>query len=158
MSTPGAPGTSGSETPLAATAAPITKPRGYRRFGRLDRIQHLAMLTSFLVLAATGLPQKFIYANIPVLDSLIDFMGGIDRIRIVHRIAATLLMVVTVFHALDVAYRLIVRRAAPATRTCSTRSGPCASTWAWPRRAPGWTATPGRRRSSTGRSSGGRSS
>ncbi len=95
--------------PDAAVAAPA---RGYRRFGRLDRIQHLLMVLSFLVLAATGLPQKFIYANLHSIDVLIDFMGGIERVRIIHRLAATLLMVVTVFHLLDVAYRMIVRRAA----------------------------------------------
>jgi cytochrome b subunit of formate dehydrogenase len=87
--------------------------RGYRRFGRLDRIQHLLMLVSFLVLAATGLPQKFIYLNISTVDASIDLMGGIETVRIVHRVAATVLMVVTVFHLLDVAYRLIVRRLAP---------------------------------------------
>jgi cytochrome b subunit of formate dehydrogenase len=85
----------------------------HRRFGRLDRVQHLVMLVSFLVLAATGLPQKYIYANVPALDTLIGLMGGIEAIRVVHRIAATLLMIVTVFHVLDVAYRMIVRRAAP---------------------------------------------
>jgi cytochrome b subunit of formate dehydrogenase len=87
--------------------------RGYRRFGRLDRIQHLLMLVSFLVLAATGLPQKFIYLDIGAVDASIDLMGGIETVRIIHRAAATVLMVVTVFHLLDVAYRLIVRRLAP---------------------------------------------
>ncbi len=71
------------------------------------------MLVSFLVLTATGLPQKYIYANVPALDTLIGLMGGIEAIRVVHRIAATVLMIVTVFHVLDVAYRMIVRRAAP---------------------------------------------
>jgi formate dehydrogenase gamma subunit len=87
--------------------------RGYRRFSRLDRVQHLVMLVSFLVLTVTGLPQKFIYTNVPALDVLIDLMGGIETIRVAHRFAATVLMIVTVFHVLDVAYRLIVRRAAP---------------------------------------------
>ncbi len=95
-----------------ATAAPTTEPRSYRRFGRLDRAQHLVMVVSFLVLAVTGLPQKFIYSGISALDVLIDLLGGIEAIRVVHRIAATVLMVSTVFHLLDVAYRLIVKRAA----------------------------------------------
>jgi cytochrome b subunit of formate dehydrogenase len=91
---------------------PTTEPRSYLRFGRLDRAQHLLMLVSFLVLTATGLPQKFIYADVHFLDVLIDLMGGIEVVRIVHRVAATVLMIVAVFHALDVAYRLLVRRVA----------------------------------------------
>ena len=114
MSTPdsdferdGGPG-SGPGPATDATAGP----RGYPRFGRLDRAQHLLMLVSFLVLTVTGLPQKFIYADVHLLDVLIDLMGGIETIRVVHRIAATVLMAVTVFHLLDVAYRLIVKRVA----------------------------------------------
>jgi cytochrome b subunit of formate dehydrogenase len=96
-----------------STPEPLEPERSYLRFGRLDRIQHLVMLAAFLVLAATGLPQKFIYLNIPAVDALIDLMGGIETVRILHRVAATVLMVVTVFHLLDVAYRLMVRRLAP---------------------------------------------
>jgi cytochrome b subunit of formate dehydrogenase len=117
MSTPQGSPEPAHETAREPQPAPASVPseekRSYRRFGRLDRAQHLLMVLSFLVLAATGLPQKFIYANLPALDTLIDLMGGIESIRVVHRIAATVLMVVTVFHLLDVAYRVIVRRAAP---------------------------------------------
>ncbi len=70
------------------------------------------MLVSFLVLTVTGLPQKFIYADVHLLDALIELMGGIETIRVVHRVAATVLMVVTAFHLLDVAYRLLVKRVA----------------------------------------------
>jgi DNA-binding CsgD family transcriptional regulator len=81
---------SAHETVPESTAAPTTEPRSYRRFGRLDRVQHILMLVSFLVLTATGLPQKFIYANVPALDALIDLMGGIEAIRLVHRGEAAL--------------------------------------------------------------------
>jgi formate dehydrogenase gamma subunit len=86
-------------------------PPTYARFTRSDRIQHLVMLVSFLVLAATGLPQKFIYANVHRLDALIDAMGGLERVRVLHRWAATTLMLVTVYHLLTVAHRVLVRRA-----------------------------------------------
>ena len=85
-------------------------PPAYERFTKSDRIQHLTMVASFLVLALTGLPQKFIYANNRYLDDLIDAMGGLERVRILHRGAATVLMVVTVYHLLAVAHRLLVRR------------------------------------------------
>ena len=82
----------------------------YPRFSKSDRVQHILMLTSFLVLTVTGLPQKFIYLNDRRLDDLIDLLGGIETVRLVHRYAATALMVVTVFHLLAVAHRVLVRR------------------------------------------------
>jgi cytochrome b subunit of formate dehydrogenase len=82
----------------------------YARFSRSDRFQHAAMLTSFLVLTATGLPQKYIYRNNHYLDDLIVLMGGLEQVRVVHRWAATVLMLVTVYHLLAVAHRVLVRR------------------------------------------------
>jgi cytochrome b subunit of formate dehydrogenase len=93
-------------TPLDAYAPERT----YVRFSKSDRIQHALMLVSFLVLTATGLPQKFIYLNSRFLDQVIDAMGGIETVRVIHRGAATVLMLVTVYHLLDVAHRLYVRR------------------------------------------------
>ena len=86
------------------------KPR-YRRFSRTDRVQHLVMLASFLVLTVTGLPQKYVFLSNRYLDALIDAMGGIETVRIVHRVAATALMAVTAFHVLHVIYRIYVQRA-----------------------------------------------
>ena len=68
------------------------------------------MVISFLVLTVTGLPQKFIYLNNRYLDDLIDLMGGIEAVRVVHRWAATVLMLATVYHLLAVAHRVLVRR------------------------------------------------
>ena len=84
----------------------------WERFSRSDRIQHALMLLSFLVLAVTGLPQKFITSNVRFVDALIDFMGGIETVRITHRVAATVLMLSTILHLIDVAYRILVRRVA----------------------------------------------
>ena len=94
-------------TPLDAFAPQPT----YKRFSTSDRVQHLVMLTSFLVLTATGLPQKYVFLNNRYVDAVIDAMGGIETVRIVHRFAATALMIVTVFHLLVVAYRVYVKRA-----------------------------------------------
>jgi len=82
----------------------------YPRFKKSDRVQHLLMLVSFLVLTVTGLPQKYIYLNNHYLDDLIDLMGGLETVRVVHRWAATVLMLVTVYHLLAVAQRTLVRR------------------------------------------------
>ncbi len=85
-------------------------PRSYERFSLSDRVQHALMVVSFLVLVATGLPQKYIYANLPFLDELIDLMGGLEVVRLIHRGAATVLMVVTVYHLMALAQRVLVRR------------------------------------------------
>jgi formate dehydrogenase gamma subunit len=84
--------------------------RGYPRFSRSDRVQHLLMLVSFLVLTVTGLPQKYINLNNHFVDDLIDLMGGLETVRVVHRWAAAVLMLVTVYHLLAVAHRVLVRR------------------------------------------------
>jgi formate dehydrogenase gamma subunit len=85
-------------------------PRAYERFSISDRVQHAVMAGSFLVLTVTGLPQKYIYANNRYLDDLIDLMGGLETVRLVHRWAATVLMLVTVYHLLAAAHRVLVRR------------------------------------------------
>ena len=85
-------------------------PRTYDRFSVSDRVQHAVMVVSFLVLTVTGLPQKFIYLNNRYLDDLIDLMGGIEGVRVVHRWAATVLMLATVYHLLAAAHRILVRR------------------------------------------------
>ena len=95
-----------------STQPTFEPPPSYSRFTRSDRVQHLVMLVSFLVLAVTGLPQKYIYLNNPYLDDLIDLMGGLEAVRVVHRWAATALMLVTVYHLLSVAQRVLVRRVA----------------------------------------------
>ena len=82
----------------------------YARFRRSDRVQHLVMLVSFLVLTLTGLPQRYIYLNNHYLDDLIDLLGGLEAVRVVHRWAATILMLVTAYHLLSVAQRVLVRR------------------------------------------------
>jgi len=93
------------------STTPFDPPRPvYRRFSRSDRVQHALMLVSFLVLAATGLPQKFIYVNNHFIDDTIELLGGIETARVVHRWAATVLMLTTVYHLLSVAHRTLVRR------------------------------------------------
>jgi cytochrome b subunit of formate dehydrogenase len=84
--------------------------RSYQRFSTSDRVQHALMLASFLVLTVTGLPQKYIYLNSHYLDDLIELMGGLETVRVVHRWAATVLMLVTVYHLLAAAHRVLVRR------------------------------------------------
>jgi cytochrome b subunit of formate dehydrogenase len=80
----------------------------YQRFARHQRVEHILLIASFTTLAVTGLPQK--YAGAPWADGLIALFGGIELTRIIHRWAATLLMLETIYHFAAMAYRVIVRR------------------------------------------------
>ena len=95
---------------MSTSVTTFEPPPTHDRFTRSDRVQHAVMALSFLVLAVTGLPQKFLYRDLGLVDVAIDLLGGIELVRVVHRIAATVLMAVMVFHVLDVAYRIVVRR------------------------------------------------
>ncbi|MBI1297175.1 hypothetical protein GC175_19675 [bacterium] len=80
----------------------------YVRFRLNDRIEHFLLLTSFTVLGITGIPQMFADTGWGV--TLIDWMGGIEFIRIVHRVAAVVLMLETIYHGGVVTYKVFVKR------------------------------------------------
>lgn len=81
----------------------------YLRFTTMQRLQHLVLLVSFTVLALTGLPQR--YASSAIGERLILLLGGIEAVRIAHRVAAVALMAATIVHLLDVAYLVFVEKA-----------------------------------------------
>lgn len=80
----------------------------YQRFSLFQRLEHWIMVISFVTLAATGLPQR--YALSPWAETLIGWMGGIETVRIVHRVAATLFITITIAHVLELAYKVLVLR------------------------------------------------
>ncbi len=66
------------------------------RFSRRQRIEHLLVMTLFVVLSVTGLPQKFYdagWARATILG-----LGGIDRVRWIHRFAGILFTLLTASH------------------------------------------------------------
>lgn len=81
----------------------------YPRFSLAQRIEHVTALTSFTLLAVTGLPQKFSTAG--WAQAMIGLMGGIEFTRQIHRAAAVVLMLVTIYHLAAVGYRTFVRHA-----------------------------------------------
>jgi cytochrome b subunit of formate dehydrogenase/mono/diheme cytochrome c family protein len=78
------------------------------RFAVLQRIEHIILLLSFTTLAVTGLPQKF--ASTPLSQFVIELFGGIESIRVVHRTAAIILMILSIYHVVVVLYRIFVQR------------------------------------------------
>lgn len=79
----------------------------YPRFRLMARIEHAILMTSFIILGVTGLPQK--YATTPIAQTMIGLLGGIETVRIIHRYAAFLLVVGTIYHIFTGAYRTLVR-------------------------------------------------
>lgn len=80
----------------------------YQRFTPARRIEHGLLILTFTTLAVTGLPQR--YAAAAWAESMIRLFGGVETIRLIHRFAATLLMLEAVYHFVSVAYRVVVRR------------------------------------------------
>lgn len=80
----------------------------YKRFNLEQRIEHWVFMTSFSVLGLTGLVQR--YAQSSISQTLISWMGGIETVRIIHRISATIMLLVVVYHLGAVIYRTYVQR------------------------------------------------
>ncbi len=66
------------------------------RFNLRQRLEHIGVMSLFIILSVTGLPQKFYQAG--WAETLILWMGGIDRIRWIHRAAGLAFTLLTFTH------------------------------------------------------------
>ncbi len=82
--------------------------KSYVRFTTSQRIEHILLLSGFTILSLTGIPQK--YALQPWAEWMINAMGGIETVRVIHRVAAVVLMLGTIFHGGVVTYRVFIER------------------------------------------------
>lgn len=80
----------------------------YARFDRSQRIEHGLLIFSFTVLSISGLPQK--YPDAAWGEWTIRLLGGIESTRFIHHSAAILLILGSIYHAVSLGYRLLVRR------------------------------------------------
>jgi cytochrome b subunit of formate dehydrogenase len=85
--------------------------RRYLRFPLSYRIEHFVVLTSFTILAITGLIQRF--PNVFISEWIFLALGGVEPVRIIHRIAAIVLMLEVVYHIGSTAYHTFVLRRRP---------------------------------------------
>lgn len=67
------------------------------RFDIHQRLQHILLMVAFIVLAFTGLAQKFY--RFPPSESFMQFLGGMEAVRLIHRGAAFLLVANVFYHA-----------------------------------------------------------
>lgn len=96
-----------AENTLESTPAETIAPQAaYHRFSPAERFEHIILLITFSGLALTGIPQR--YAGETWAQSLISLMGGIESIRIVHRVLAAILMAESIYHGGIITYKLFV--------------------------------------------------
>jgi len=75
-----------------------------RRFDVHQRLQHFLMFSSFIVLAITGLPQKF--STNELSQWWIGTLGGLDNVRMIHHIAGFTMLADCLYHVLYLFYRV----------------------------------------------------
>lgn len=68
------------------------------RFNLRQRLEHIGVMSLFILLCVTGLPQKFYQAG--WAETAIIWMGGIDRVRWIHRAAGVLFTLLTFAHVM----------------------------------------------------------
>jgi cytochrome b subunit of formate dehydrogenase len=78
------------------------------RFDAHQRLQHFLMMSSFIVLALTGLPQKF--SDLGVSQWWVSSLGGLETVRMVHRGVGLTMLTDCLYHLAYLSYRIGVQR------------------------------------------------
>ena len=86
----------GASWPQVGATADRIDGDSIRRFDVHQRIQHIMMFSSFIMLAITGLPMKF--SEWAISQWWIGVWGGIDNMRAVHHAAAWIMIASCVYH------------------------------------------------------------
>ncbi|MCR4376452.1 MAG: hypothetical protein NUW22_16550 [Acidobacteria bacterium] len=84
------------------------EPRYVRRFDAFDRTLHGFLMLSFLGLAATGLP--LIFSDEPWARAMVAVLGSFEVAGWLHRVCASLLIVVFAVHLGRLTRRVVVRK------------------------------------------------
>ena len=82
--------------------------RYYTRFTPAQRLLHAALLTTFLGLAATGLPLRF--SSSIWSQRLAHAVGGFSAILFFHKFCAVLLTIAFLAHVGDIVYRCVIKK------------------------------------------------
>ncbi|RPH72571.1 hypothetical protein EHM76_05815 [bacterium] len=86
----------------------MTERQTFTRFAVAQRIEHILLIVSFMTLVITGLPQKF--AGAGWAEWMVAALGGIETLRVIHRVAATIFILETIYHIVVVFYKIYVTR------------------------------------------------
>ena len=78
------------------------------RFSPAERLIHITIVVSFILLAATGLPLKYHLA--PWAGFLARFLGGIETARYFHKFFALITFGYAAYHLLSLALAVLVKK------------------------------------------------
>ena len=84
------------------------KTKTYLRFPLARRIEHIVLLSTFIVLAGTGLPQK--YPDSPISQFILRSLGGIENLYDIHHFTSAIVMLAVTYHLLTIGYQVFVLR------------------------------------------------
>ena len=79
----------------------------FERFSLNERIQHILLFSSLIILVITGFPLK--YPEVEWLSAIFYLTGGVAGARIIHRIAAVVMLFDFLYHNIYI-FHLIYRR------------------------------------------------
>ena len=82
----------------AKEKAPPEKEEQLQRLPLNIRVQHMFLFTSVIILIVTGLPLRFAETN--WAETIVHLLGGIENSRLIHRIGASGLIGVAIYHVL----------------------------------------------------------
>src|SRR3990172_5683235 len=88
------------------------------RFDAHQRLQHFLMLSCFIVLALTGLPQKF--SSLEISQWWVSSLGGLEVVRNIHRAAGLFMLGDCLYHVGYLCFRIAVQRRYGALRMIPT--------------------------------------
>lgn len=71
----------------------------FERYDQKIRVQHMLMVTSFIVCVVTGMPLK--YPDWKWMQVIVDAMGGVAMTRLLHRVGAVVMTVDFLWHLVD---------------------------------------------------------
>jgi formate dehydrogenase subunit gamma len=74
------------------------------RFDEHQRLQHVLMMSTFITLALTGLPQKF--SDQGISQWWVSLLGGLETVRIIHRTAGVIMLTDCAYHLSYLVYRM----------------------------------------------------
>jgi cytochrome b subunit of formate dehydrogenase len=105
-----------SDNPAATAAGVETGAAGpaqryYRRFTAIERVMHAALMLTFVGCALSGLP--LLYADKAWAAMLARILGGFEGAGVVHRMCASMMIVVFVSHVTYVLSKARARGALP---------------------------------------------
>ena len=66
------------------------------RFSKRQRVEHVIVMTTFVLLALTGFPQKFFETG--WARGVVRVLGGLDHVRFVHRVSGLVFSLLTLWH------------------------------------------------------------